>query len=45
MSGAAMAVTGILGLLLWAGLVIGPVLALAGSVIIFVRCARKSGPA
>jgi len=45
MSGVAMAVTGILGLLLWAGLVIGPVLALAGSVIIFVRCAGKSGPA
>ena len=45
MSGAAMAVTGILGLLLWAGLVIGPVFALASSVIIFVRCARESGPA
>jgi hypothetical protein len=41
-SGAAMAVTGILGLLLWAGLIIGPVLALAGSVITFVRYFRKS---
>jgi hypothetical protein len=45
MSGVAMAVTGILGLLMWAGLVIGPVLALAGSVIIVVRSTGKPGPA
>jgi hypothetical protein len=45
MSGVAMAVTGILGLLLWAGLLIGPVLALAGSAVILVRSAGRPGPA
>ena len=45
MSGVAMAVTGILGLLLWAGLLIGPLLALAGSAVILVRSAGRPGPA
>ncbi len=45
MSGIAMALIGILGLLLWAGLIIGPVLALAGSVVILVRSAVRPGPA
>ncbi|MDD1683054.1 MAG: hypothetical protein LUO98_04365, partial [Methanoregula sp.] len=45
MSGIAMAATGILGLLLWAGLLIGPLLALVGSAVIFVRSARRPGPA
>jgi hypothetical protein len=45
MSGIAMAVTGILGLLLWAGLLIGPLLALAGSAVILVRSAGRYGPA
>jgi hypothetical protein len=44
-SGVAMGAIGILGLLLWAGLIIGPVLALAASVITFVRYFRKSRPA
>jgi hypothetical protein len=43
MSGFAMAVIGILGLLLWAGLLIGPVLALAGSAAVLVRSAIKPG--
>jgi hypothetical protein len=45
MSGVAMAATGILGLLLWAGLLIGPLLALAGSAVILVRSAGRPGPA
>jgi hypothetical protein len=45
MSGVAMAVAGILGLLLWAGLLIGPLLALAGSAVILVRSATRPGPA
>ncbi len=44
-SGAWMAVIGILGLLLWAGLLIGPLLALAASAIILVRSFGRSGPA
>jgi hypothetical protein len=40
-----MAVIGILGLLLWAGLLIGPLLALAASVISLVRKAGSSRPA
>jgi hypothetical protein len=38
-------VTGLLGLLFWAGLLIGPLLALAGSAIVLVRSARRPGPA
>jgi hypothetical protein len=45
MSGIRTAVIGILGLLLWAGLIIGPLLALAASAIILVRSAGKPGPA
>ncbi|HET6581754.1 MAG TPA: hypothetical protein VFG36_07725 [Methanoregula sp.] len=45
MSGIRTAVVGILGLLLWAGLIIGPLLALAASAIILIRSAGKSGPA
>ena len=41
-SGAWMAVIGILGLLLWAGLLIGPLLALAASAIILVRSFGRS---
>ena len=44
-SGIAMAVTGILGLLLWAGLLIGPLLAMAGSAVMLVRSVRRSGSA
>ncbi len=43
--GLAMAVTGILGLLLWAGLLIGPLLALAGAAVILVRSAGHPRPA
>jgi hypothetical protein len=43
MSGIVMAVTGILGLLMWAGLLIGPVLALAGSAAVLVRSAGRPG--
>ena len=39
-----MAVIGILGLLLWAGLIIGPLLALAASAIILVRSAGRPAP-
>jgi hypothetical protein len=45
MSGMAVAVMGILGLLLWAGLLAGPLLALAAGAVILVRAARRSGPA
>jgi hypothetical protein len=45
MSGIRTAVIGILGLLLWAGLIIGPLLALAASAIILVRSAGKTGAA
>jgi len=45
MSGIWMAVIGILGLLLWAGLIIGPLLALAASAIILVRSAGRPAPA
>ena len=45
MSGIRTAVIGILGLLLWAGLIIGPLLALAASAIILVRSAGKPDPA
>jgi hypothetical protein len=45
MSGAALAVTGILGLLLWAGLLIGPLLALVAGAVILVRAAGRAGPA
>jgi hypothetical protein len=45
LSGVAMAVTGILGLLLWAGFLIGPLLALTGSAVILVRSAGRTGPA
>jgi hypothetical protein len=42
-TGFAMLLTGVLGLLAWAGLILGPVLALAGGVFIIVRRIRKSG--
>jgi len=45
MSGIRTAVVGILGLLLWAGLIIGPLLALAASAIILVRSAGKTSHA
>jgi hypothetical protein len=44
MSGVWTAVIGILGLLLWAGLLLGPLLALAGSAILIVRSAGRPGP-
>ena len=44
-SGLRMAVIGILGLLLWAGLLVGPLLALAASVISLMRMAGRPGPA
>jgi hypothetical protein len=43
-SGVLLAVIGILGLLLWAGLIIGPLFALAGSVFLVARHAGKPGP-
>ena len=45
MSGIRTAVIGILGLLLWAGLIIGPLLALVASAIILMRSAGKPAPA
>lgn len=45
MSGVAIAGTGILGLLLWAGLLIGPLLAMTGSAVMLVRSVRRSGSA
>ncbi len=44
-SGIAMAVTGILGLLLWAGVLIGPLPVLAGSAVLLARSVRRPGPA
>jgi hypothetical protein len=45
MSGMWTAVIGILGLLLWAGLIFGPLLALVASAIIIVRSPGKPSPA
>jgi hypothetical protein len=42
-TGIAMLLIGVLGLLAWAGLILGPVLALSGGVFIIVRRIRKSG--
>jgi hypothetical protein len=42
-TGIAMLLIGIIGLLVWAGLILGPVLALASGVFIIVRRTRKSG--
>jgi len=36
---------GLLGLLVWAGLIVGPLLALAGGIMILARQARRAGPA
>jgi hypothetical protein len=44
MSGIRTAVIGVLGLLLWAGLIIGPLFALAGSGIILVQSSGSPGP-
>jgi hypothetical protein len=43
-SGIKMVVISVLGLLLWAGLIIGPVLALLSGVLIFAKHLRKPGP-
>ena len=43
--GVKMVIVGLLGLLLWAGLLVGPVLALAGGILVMVQHTRKSGPA
>jgi hypothetical protein len=40
-NGIKMVVIGLLGLLLWAGLIIGPVLALISGVLILVKHARR----
>ena len=44
-SGIKMIIIGILGLLLWAGLIIGPVLAIIGGVLILVKRSSKPNPA
>ena len=44
-SGIKMIIIGILGLLLWAGLIIGPVLAIIGGVLILVKRSTKPNPA
>jgi hypothetical protein len=44
-SGIKMIIIGILGLLLWAGLIIGPVLAIISGVLILVKQAMKPNPA
>ncbi len=42
--GAAMTVVGLLGLALWAGLLVGPLLAVAGGVLVMAQYARRTGP-
>ncbi len=42
--GVAMILVGLLGLLLWAGLLIGPVLAIAGGVLVLVQHYRRPSP-
>ena len=44
-SGIKMIIIGILGLLLWAGLIIGPVLAIISGVLILVKRSAKPNPA
>ena len=43
--GAAMVLVGLLGLALWAGLLVGPVLAIAGGVLVVVQHFRRPSPA
>jgi hypothetical protein len=45
MSGIKLILLGLIGLLVWAGLIIGPVLALASGLFILAKHARKGGPA
>ncbi len=40
-----MIIIGILGLLFWAGLIIGPVLAIISGVLILVKRSKKADPA
>lgn len=44
-NGAGMILVGLLGLLLWAGLLIGPVLALGGGLLLMARHFERTGPA
>jgi hypothetical protein len=44
-SGIKMIIIGILGLLFWAGLIIGPVLAITCGVLVLVKRSKKAGPA
>jgi hypothetical protein len=43
--GVKMILVGLLGLLLWAGLLVGPVLAIAAGILVMARHFRRSGPA